>query len=71
MGHNYLMVFADLMTKSVLFGVPVKGTSVWVVFAVDLPPHYGHPKPIQDVAIEISAVSTQGVRDNLENARVV
>lgn len=32
-GPNYLTVFADLMTKRILFATPGKDTKVWEAFA--------------------------------------
>jgi transposase len=69
-GHNYRTVFADLMTKRVLFATPGKDASVWAAFAAKLLRHSGHPKAIQHVAIDMSAAYTKGVSDNLGNARV-
>jgi len=70
-GHNYLTVFADLMTKRVLFATPGKDASVWETFSAELLRHNGHPKAIQHVAIDMSAAYTKGVSENLGNARVV
>jgi len=35
-GHDYLTVFADLMTKKVLLATPGKDGSVWGAFAAEL-----------------------------------
>ncbi len=70
-GHNYLTVFTGLMAKRVMFADPGKDFSVWAAFAAELQRHNGHPKAIQHVAINISAVHTKGVSDNFGNARVV
>jgi len=70
-GHNYLTVFADLLTKRVLFATPGKDASVWEAFAAELLRHNGHPKAIQYVAIDMSPAYIKGVSDNLGNAQVV
>jgi transposase len=70
-GHNYLTVFADLLTKRVLFATPGKDASVWEAFAGELLRHNGHPKAIQYVAIDMSPAYIKGVIDNLGNAQVV
>ena len=70
-GHNYLTVFADLLTKRVLFATPCKDASVWEAFAAELLRHNGHPKAIQYVAIDMSPAYIKGVSDNLGNAQVV
>ncbi len=70
-GHNYLTVFTDLVAKRVLFATPGKDASVWDALAVELLRRNGHSKPIQHVAIDMSAACKRGVSDNLGNARVV
>lgn len=70
-GHNRLTVFADLMAKKVLFATPDKNAAVWETFAMELLCNNGHPKPIQYVAIDMSATYTKEVSDNFGNARVV
>ena len=70
-GHNYLTVFADLLTKRVLFATPGKDASVWEAFAAELLRHNGHPKAIQYVAIDMSPAYIKGVNGNLGNAQVV
>jgi len=54
-GHNYLTVFADLMTKRVPFATPGKDATVWEAFAVELQQYNGHLKAIQYVTIDMSA----------------
>jgi transposase len=46
-GHNYLTVFADLLTKRVLFVKPGRDASVWEVLAAELLLHNGHPKAVK------------------------
>ena len=70
-GHNYLTMFADLMTKLVRLATRGLGASVWAAFAEELLQHNGHPKAIQHVAIDMSAACTKGVSDNLGIAQVV
>jgi len=70
-GHNYLTVFADLLTKRVLFATPGKDASVWEAFAAELLRHNGHPKAIQYVAIDMSPAYIKGVNGNLGNAQLV
>ena len=53
-GHNYLTVFADLMTKRVLFATPGKDASVWAAFAAELLRYDEHPKAIQHVTRDAS-----------------
>ncbi len=54
-GHDYLTVCADMIAKRVLFDTPGKDASVWQEFAQQLLRHNDHPKPIQHVAIGMSA----------------
>jgi transposase len=70
-GHNYLTVFADLIEKRVIFATPGKDASTWETFAAELVKHNGHPKAISQVAIDMSAAYTKGVRENLGNAQIV
>jgi transposase len=70
-GHKYLTVFTDLVANRVLFATPGKDASVWAAFAAELLRHNGHPKAIQHVAIDMSAVYTKGVSNNLGNVQVV
>jgi Transposase len=53
-GHNYIMVFADLVNKRVLFGTEGKDASVWKRFAQEMQAHNGHPKAVTQVAIDMS-----------------
>lgn len=70
-GRNHLTVFADLVEKRVIFATPGKDSSTWEAFAAELVKHNGHPKAITQVAIDMSAAYTKGVRENLGNAQVV
>jgi len=70
-GHNYITVFADLVNKRVLFGTAGKDAGVWESFAQELQAHNGHPKAIQQVAIDMSPAFIKGVRENFGNARLV
>jgi transposase len=70
-GQNYLKVFADLPVGRVFFATSGKGGQVWAAVGAELLRHNGHPKAIQQVAIEMSAAYTKGVSDNLGNARMV
>jgi transposase len=70
-GHKYLTVFADLMTKQVLFAKPGKNASVQATCAEELLRHNGHPKEIQHVVIDMRTAYAKGVSDNLGNAPVV
>jgi hypothetical protein len=69
-GYNYQSVFSDLMAKSVLFGTHGKHSSVSEAFAAELLRQKGHHKAIQNVVIDMSAVKTKGVGDNLGNSPV-
>ena len=69
--HNYPTLFANLIAKRVLFATTGKDSSFWLAVAAELLRHNGHPKDIQNVAIDMSAFCTKGARDNLGNARMV
>jgi transposase len=70
-GHNYLTVFADLVARRVLFATEGKDAATWQAFAEELLKHNGHPKAIQQAAIDMSPAYIRGVQDNLGNAAIV
>lgn len=70
-GHNYLTMFADLVSKRVHFATPGKGSETWEAFAAEMFRHNGHPKSTTQVAIDKSAAYIKGVRDHFGNAQVV
>jgi hypothetical protein len=70
-GYNYLMVLANLLTKTVLLATPGKDASVWEKFAAELLRHNGHPEAIRSAAIDMSTASTKGAGDNLGNGPLV
>lgn len=70
-GHNYLTVFVDLEAKRVLLAVEGKDAGVWERFAEQLGQHNGHPKAIQQVAIDMSPAYIKGVKENFGNAVIV
>lgn len=55
--HNFLTVFADLMTKKVLFATPGKDAPVREAFGAELLRHNEHPKASQYEAIDMSAAT--------------
>lgn len=59
------------MASRVLLATPGKHGSVWDAFSAKLLRHNGHRKPLQDLAIDISAAYTKELSDNLGNARVL
>lgn len=70
-GHNYLTVFADLIQRRVLFATEGKDAATWQAFVDELVKHNGHPKAIQQAAIDMSPSYIRGVKDNLGNAAIV
>ena len=70
-GYNYLMVLADLLTKTVLLATPGKDAPVWEKFAAELLRHNGYPEAIRSAAIYMSTASTKGAGDNLGNGPLV
>ena len=54
----------------VLFAMPGRDAFVWAAFAAELLRHDGHPRPIQNVAIDMSTAYINPVIDNLWDARV-
>jgi transposase len=70
-GHHYLTVFADLLARRVLFATEGKDAATWQAFVAELLKHNGHPKAIQQAAIDMSPAYIRGVKDNLGNAAIV
>ncbi len=70
-GHHYLTVFVDLEAKRVLLAVEGKDADVWERFAEQLGQHNGHPKAIQQVAIDMSPAYIKGVGEHFGNAAIV
>lgn len=70
-GHNYLTVFVDLEAKRVLLAVEGKDAGTWERFAEQLGQHNGHPKAIQQIAIDMSPAYIKGVKENFGNAVIV
>jgi len=70
-GHHYLMVFADLVQKRVVFATEGKDHTTFQRFAAEILQHNGHPKAITAVAMDMSAAYQKGAREELGNARIV
>lgn len=70
-GHDYLSVFADLVERRVVFATEGKDHRTFERFAEEMLKHNGHPKAIEQVAIDMSGAYTKGVRENLGNAAIV
>lgn len=70
-GHKYLTVFANLVQKRMEFATPGKDAGTWEAFAAELLQHNGHPKAMNQMAIDVSAAYAKGVRENFANAQIV
>ena len=53
--HKYLIVFAYLLAKRVFVATPHEGASELAAFVAELLRHNGHPRAIQNVAIDRAA----------------
>ncbi|HEV7404420.1 MAG TPA: transposase [Chthoniobacteraceae bacterium] len=53
-GHRYVSVFCDLIAKRVLFATPGKDKRTWELFARALEDHFGHPRAITEVSMDMS-----------------
>jgi transposase len=70
-GHEYISVFADLVSKRVLFATEGKDHQVWHSFVEVLEAHNGHRHAITQVSQDMSAAYTKGVQETCRNAQVV
>lgn len=70
-GHEYISVFADLVSKRVLFATEGKDHQVWHSFVEALEAHNGHRHAITQVSQDMSAAYTKGVQETCRNAQVV
>ena len=70
-GHEYLSVFADLVTKRVLFATEGKDQETWGKFVAELEKHNGHRHALTQVSMDMSPAYQAGVAENCRNAQVV
>lgn len=70
-GHEYLSVFADLVSKRVLFATEGKDKEVWKTFVEALEKHNGHPHAITQASIDMSPAYQAGIREHCRNAQIV
>lgn len=70
-GHHYLTVFVDLLARRVIYATEGKDAATWEAFATALLQHNGHPKAIQQAAIDMSPAYIRGIKDHLGNASIV
>ena len=69
-GHNYVTLFADLMTSKVLFVTEGKDASTVQRFRDDLVAHRGKPPLITDFCSDMSPAFIKGVSENFVNAQL-
>jgi transposase len=62
-GHNYISVFVDMITRSVLFATEGKDSSVLCSFSDELQRNRGHPFQIRDAAIDMSPAFIAGINN--------
>lgn len=70
-GHQYITVFADLVSKRVLFATEGKDKETWVKFVEELEKHNGHRHSITQASMDMSQAYQSGVAENCRNAQVV
>ena len=68
--HDYVTISVDLDQRRVLFACEGKDASCIASAATDLRAHGGDPAAVTDVACDMSAAFTKGVRDHLPNAAI-
>jgi transposase len=68
-GHEYVSIFVDMDTRSVLYATPGKGSDTIEAFTKDLVEHAGEAKKITEVSMDMSPAFISGVGVHLPNAR--
>jgi transposase len=70
-GRQYLSIFADLISKRVLFAVEGNDKESWSKFVQALEQHHGHPHAITQASMDMSRAYQSGVAEHCRNAQVV
>ena len=70
-GREYLSVFADLLSKRVLFATEGIDAQTWAQFIEALEKHNGHRHSITQVSMDMSRPYQAGVAQNCRHAQVV
>ena len=70
-GHNYVSVFADLVSKRVLFAAEGKDQETWKLFVEALEKHNGHRHAITQASMDMSRSYQSGVKECCRNAEIV
>ncbi len=70
-GHEYITVFADLVSRRVLFATEGKDKETWVKFLEELEKHNGHRHAITQASMDMSQAYQSGVAENCRNAQVM
>ena len=70
-GHQYVTVFADLDTSSVLFVTDGKGAETVSAFREDFIDHAGQPADVNTVCMDLSPAFQSGVSIALPNAKMI
>lgn len=70
-GPHYVTVFADLVSRRVVYATGGRDAKASERSATELLNHNDHPKAVAEVAIDMSAAYAKGVRENFGDAKVV
>lgn len=70
-GHQYVSVFADLVTKRVLFATEGKDKETWARFIEALENHHGNRDYITQASMDMSGAYISGVAEHCQNAQIV
>lgn len=69
-GHEYLTIFADLKTKTVLFATEGKDSSTWERFIAEWEKHEGHRHQLTSVSMDMSKAYRAAVAEWCRNAAI-
>jgi len=70
-GHDYVSLFVDLSKRRTIFVAEGKGSETIAAFAKDLKEHKGNPDGITDVSIDMSQLSSAGLRQTCLTLRLL
>lgn len=70
-GHQYISVFADLVSRRVLFATEGKDKETWGRFVEAFEKHNGHRHSITQASMDMSRAYQSGVAEYCRNAQVV
>ena len=69
-GHNYIIVFVDMLLHEIVFATPGKDASTIAGFCTELILHNGKPQNIKNVSMDMSPAFISGAKKFLPHAEI-